>query len=77
MTRLRPRPATRVLESDFRRAEYTAIPITLILLVLVFGALIAAGIPVVLAGSCRRRDDLAADPVSRFLPIGAARRRWC
>jgi RND superfamily putative drug exporter len=58
-----------LLESDFRRAEYTAIPITLILLLIVFGALIAAGIPVVLAGSAVAATiSLLAIP-SRFLPI--------
>ena len=34
---------------DFRQAEATSIPITLILLLVVFGALVAAGIPVLLA----------------------------
>ena len=38
-----------VLSSGFRRAEATSIPITLVLLLLVFGALIAAGIPLLLA----------------------------
>jgi RND superfamily putative drug exporter len=58
-----------LLESDFHRAEYTAIPITLILLLIVFGALIAAGIPVVLAGSAVAATiSLLAIP-SRFLPI--------
>src|SRR5262249_56056399 len=40
-----------VISSDFRRAEVTSVPITLVLLVLVFGALIAAGIPLLLAGT--------------------------
>jgi putative drug exporter of the RND superfamily len=58
-----------LLESDFRRAEYSAIPITLILLLVVFGALIAAGIPVVFAGSAVVATiSLLAIP-SRFLPI--------
>jgi putative drug exporter of the RND superfamily len=58
-----------LLESDFHRAEYTAIPITLILLLIVFGALIAAGIPVLLAGSAvAAAISLLAIP-SRFLPI--------
>jgi putative drug exporter of the RND superfamily len=58
-----------LLEADFHRAEYTAIPITLILLLVVFGALIAAGIPVVLAGSAVAATiSLLAIP-SRFLPI--------
>ena len=58
-----------LLESDFRRAEFSAIPITLILLLVVFGALIAAGIPVVLAGSAVAATiSLLAIP-SRWLPI--------
>ena len=58
-----------LLESDFRRAEFTAVPITLVLLLVVFGALIAAGIPVVLAGSAVAATiSLLAIP-SRFLPI--------
>jgi len=36
---------------DFRKAEVTSVPVTLALLLLVFGALIAAGIPLLLAGS--------------------------
>jgi RND superfamily putative drug exporter len=58
-----------LLESDFRRAEFSAVPITLILLLVVFGALIAAGIPVVLAGSAVAATiSLLAIP-SRWLPI--------
>ncbi|HYK30390.1 MAG TPA: MMPL family transporter [Streptosporangiaceae bacterium] len=58
-----------LLESDFHRAEYSAIPITLILLLVVFGSLIAAGIPVVFAGSAVIATiSLLAIP-SRFLPI--------
>jgi RND superfamily putative drug exporter len=36
---------------DFQRAEYTALPITLGILVVVFGALVAAGLPVLLGMS--------------------------
>jgi putative drug exporter of the RND superfamily len=58
-----------LLESDFHRAEFSAIPITLILLLVVFGALIAAGIPVVLAGSAVAATiSLLAIP-SLWLPI--------
>jgi RND superfamily putative drug exporter len=38
-----------LVSADFRKAEVTSVPITLILLLAVFGALIAAGIPVILA----------------------------
>lgn len=40
---------TETLGEDFKRAEYLSLPITLLILLVVFGALIAAGIPVVLA----------------------------
>jgi putative drug exporter of the RND superfamily len=60
-----------LLASDFHLAELTSVPITLILLLIVFGALIAAGIPVVLAGSAVTATiSLLAIP-SRWLPIGS------
>ena len=40
-----------VVNSDLRKAEGTSVPITLILLVVVFGSLIAAGIPLLLAAT--------------------------
>jgi putative drug exporter of the RND superfamily len=58
-----------LLESDFRRAEFSAIPITLVLLLVVFGALVAAGIPVLLAASAVAATiSLLAVP-SLWLPI--------
>ena len=45
------RAANAIVSHDFRQAEETSVPITLILLIGVFGALIAAGIPVLLAGT--------------------------
>ena len=66
------------MSQDFHKAELTSVPITLILLIAVFGALIAAGIPVLLAGT--RGDDrrLAA---RHSQPVAAhrlrARPRWC
>jgi uncharacterized membrane protein YdfJ with MMPL/SSD domain len=36
------------IQSDFRRAEATSLPVTLAILVLAFGALVAAGIPLLL-----------------------------
>ena len=35
--------------SDFQRAEASSLPLTLVILVVAFGALVAAGIPVLLA----------------------------
>ena len=64
------RAATAMMGQDFRKAELTSIPITLLLLLLVFGALIAAGIPVLLAGTAvMTAVSLLAIP-SRWLPIG-------
>jgi putative drug exporter of the RND superfamily len=45
------RVAGAVLGHDFAKAKDTSIPLTLVLLLGVFGALIAAGIPVLLAGT--------------------------
>ena len=39
------------LNKDFQRAEYSSVPVTLIILIVAFGALVAAGLPVLLAFS--------------------------
>ena len=39
------------LNKDFQRAEYSSLPVALIILLIVFGALVAAGLPVLLAFS--------------------------
>jgi RND superfamily putative drug exporter len=60
-----------VTSQDFRKAEVTSIPVSLVLLVIVFGALIAAGIPLLLAGTAvMSAISLLAIP-SRWLPIGS------
>src|SRR5580700_736611 len=59
-----------LVSSDFRKAEETSVPITLILLVVVFGALIAAGIPLLLAAtSVVTALSLLAIP-GHWLPVG-------
>jgi putative drug exporter of the RND superfamily len=59
-----------LVDSDFRKAEETSVPITLILLVAVFGALIAAGIPLLLAAtSVVTALSLLAIP-GHWLPVG-------
>ncbi len=64
--------ANTLMGQDFHKAELTSVPITLILLIAVFGALIAAGIPVLLAGSAVLvAVSLLAIP-SRWLPIGSS-----
>jgi RND superfamily putative drug exporter len=65
------RAASSIISSDFRRAEVTSVPITLVLLLCVFGALIAAGIPLLLAGTAvTSAISLLAIP-SRWLPVGS------
>ncbi len=64
--------ANTLMSQDFHKAELTSVPITLILLIAVFGALIAAGIPVLLAGSAVMvAVSLLAIP-SRWLPVGSS-----
>jgi putative drug exporter of the RND superfamily len=65
------RATNSIVSSDFRRAEVTSVPITLVLLLCVFGALIAAGIPLLLAGTAvTSAISLLAIP-SRWLPVGS------
>jgi putative drug exporter of the RND superfamily len=54
---------------DFKKAEITSVPVSLILLFVVFGALIAAGIPLLLAGTAViSAISLLAIP-GRWLPV--------
>jgi RND superfamily putative drug exporter len=65
------RATNSIISSDFRHAEVTSVPITLVLLLCVFGALIAAGIPLLLAGTAVvSAISLLAIP-SRWLPVGS------
>jgi RND superfamily putative drug exporter len=41
----------KTLDKDFQRAEYSSLPVTLAILIVAFGALMAAGVPVLLAFS--------------------------
>ncbi len=63
--------ANALLASDFHMAELTSAPITLMLLLVVFGALIAAEIPVLLAGSAVTGTISLLAIASRWLPIGS------
>jgi RND superfamily putative drug exporter len=64
------RAATALISHDFRKAEETSVPVSLILLLIVFGALIAAGIPLLLAATAvMSAISLLAIP-SHWLPVG-------
>ena len=65
------RVANALLGNDFRKSEWTSIPLTLILLLAVFGALIAAGIPVVLAGTAVVTAVSLLSVAGRWFPVGS------
>jgi putative drug exporter of the RND superfamily len=65
------RAVNSVLDSGFRRAEATSVPITLVLLLIVFGALIAAGIPLLLAITSVITALSLVTVVSHWLPVGS------
>ena len=63
---------------DFHQAELTSVPVTLLLLLLTFGALIAAGIPLLLAGTAvMTAISLLAIPASGCRSARAPRRSCC
>ena len=64
------RIASATLSKDFRKAESTTLPVTLVLLLAVFGALIAAGIPLLLAGSAVISAISLSAVLGRWLPVG-------
>ena len=57
---------------NFSKAEATSVPITLILLLIVFGALVAAGIPVLLAVTALTAAIGVVTMVSHWLPVGSS-----
>jgi RND superfamily putative drug exporter len=57
------------VSSDFSRAEKLSLPITLVILLLTFGALIAAGVPVVLALSAVAAAIGLSALVSHVTPV--------
>ena len=66
------RAANALISKDFRQAEVTSVPVTLVLLIGVFGALIAAGIPLLLAATAvMTAISLLAIP-GQWLPVGSS-----
>jgi len=65
---------TQVINSslNFGKAEATSVPITLILLLVVFGALVAAGIPILLALTALTAAIGALTIASHWLPVSAS-----
>jgi putative drug exporter of the RND superfamily len=61
-----------LLGQGFRKAEVTSVPITLVLLLLVFGALVAAGIPLLLAITSVMTALSLLTLISQWLPVGSS-----
>jgi putative drug exporter of the RND superfamily len=61
-----------LLGQGFRKAEFTSVPITLVLLLLVFGALVAAGIPLLLAITSVMTALSLLTLISQWLPVGSS-----
>src|SRR3954463_14790492 len=63
---------SKAFEDDFRKAEALSLPITLIILVLAFGALVAAGIPLLLGLSAVVITLGILAPISQIWPVDQA-----
>jgi RND superfamily putative drug exporter len=59
-------------ESDFRQAEVTSLPITLIILIVAFGALVAALVPLLLAATAVAAAIGLLGPLSQVWPVDEA-----
>ncbi|NHC14480.1 MMPL family transporter [Motilibacter deserti] len=64
------RAADELIGEDFERAELTSVPVTLLILVVVFGALVAAAVPVLLALSAVGAAIGLSALASHIVPVG-------
>jgi uncharacterized membrane protein YdfJ with MMPL/SSD domain len=60
---------SQAFEDDFRKAEVTSLPITLIILILAFGALLAAFVPLLLAITAVAAAISLIGPISQIWPV--------
>jgi RND superfamily putative drug exporter len=63
---------SKALEDDFRRAETLSLPITLLILLFAFGALVAAGLPVILGLTAVAATLGLLAPISQLWPMDSA-----
>jgi uncharacterized membrane protein YdfJ with MMPL/SSD domain len=63
---------SKAFEDDFQRAEVTSLPITLVILILAFGALLAAFVPLVLAVTAVAAAIGLIGPISQIWPVDEA-----
>ena len=59
-------------EEDFKKAEFLSLPITLVILILAFGALVAAGLPLLLGLTAVMGTIGLLAPVSQIIPLDEA-----
>jgi len=57
------------VEKDFQKAELTSLPLTLVILLIAFGTLVAAGIPLLLAISAVAATIGMVGPLSQIVPV--------
>jgi uncharacterized membrane protein YdfJ with MMPL/SSD domain len=60
---------SQAFEDDFKKAEFTSLPITLVILILAFGALLAAFVPLVLAVTAVGAAVGLLGPISQIWPV--------
>jgi RND superfamily putative drug exporter len=66
------RALARSIEEDFKRAELTSLPLTLAILLVVFGALVAAAVPLLLAITAVIATLGLLGPISHLAPVDEA-----
>jgi uncharacterized membrane protein YdfJ with MMPL/SSD domain len=60
---------SKAFDKDFQRAEFLSLPITLIILIVAFGALVAAGLPLLLGVTAVMGTIGLLGPVSQLMPL--------
>ncbi len=60
---------SKAFEDDFKRAETLSLPITLVILLIAFGALVAAGLPLLLALTAVMGTLGLLGPISQLMPV--------
>jgi uncharacterized membrane protein YdfJ with MMPL/SSD domain len=63
---------SKAFEDDFRKAEVTSLPITFVILILAFGALLAAFVPLILAITAVAAAIGLIGPISQIWPVDEA-----
>jgi RND superfamily putative drug exporter len=63
---------SKAFEDDFRKAEVTSLPVTFIILILAFGALLAAFVPLILAITAVAAAIGLIGPISQIWPVDEA-----